>query len=58
MANIEDIVDIEDIEDIEEISIEGKTKYSYQDVILCKLKPRVSTVKDFHQETISMIQVQ
>ena len=55
MINIEDI---EDTEDIEEKSIEGKTKYSYQDIIICKFKPTESTVKDFHQETISVIQIQ
>ena len=39
--------------DIEK-SIEGKTKYSYQD-ILCKFKSIKSTVKDFYEETIGAI---
>ena len=43
------------LEDIEEKSIEGKTKYAYQDIILCKFKSTKSTVKYFYHETISAI---
>ena len=41
--------------DIEEKSIEGKTKYAYQDIILCKFKSTKSTFKDFYQEVIGAI---
>ena len=43
------------LEDIEEKSIEGKTKYAYQDIILCKFKSTKSTVKYVYHETISAI---
>ena len=41
--------------DIEEKSVEGKTKYAYQDIIILKFKSTKSTVKDFHQEKIGAI---
>ena len=40
--------------DIEQKSIEGKTKYAYQD-ILCKFKSIKSTVKKFYEGTIGAI---
>ena len=41
--------------DIEEKSVEGKTKYAYQDILLLKFKSTKSTVKDFYQEKIGAI---
>ena len=41
--------------DIEGKPFEGKTKYAYKDIILCKFKSTMSTVKDFDQETIGAV---
>ena len=41
--------------DIEGKPLEGKTKYAYKDIILCKFKSTMSTVKDFDLEMIGAV---